>query len=387
MKRVAAVLLIALPILIHAQDEKKFGYTLKGDLTKIQEPVKKVLLTYVTNGKRISDSVIVQNGAFTFKGELAEPARATLRLMVDSTEAAAKGITRRPSMQRDFLQVFLDKGNIQIVTVDSFSNSAVKGSRTHDEYAKVTASVKHLNDQMNELNKQYGELYRARDEAGMKKIEPEFGKLDKEIRKINADYVKKNPNSPYALFALSTSAGYDLNAAEIEPLFKSLPASVQQSPSGKLMAGKIDLAKKTSIGMYAMDFTQNDTSDVPVKLSSLRGKYVLVDFWASWCGPCRKENPNIVNVFNKYKDKGFTVLGVSLDRPGQKDRWMKAIYDDNLAWTHVSDLKWWENEVAKQYGIQAIPQSYLLDPEGRIIGKNLKGEELEKKLAEVITTR
>ena len=141
--------------------------------------------------------------------------------------------------------------------------------------------------------------------------------------------------------------------------------------------------RTVALGKVPPDFTETDTTGKLISLSSLKGKYVLVDFWASWCGPCRRENPNVVKAFSKYKDKGFTILGVSLDRPGQKEKWMKAIHDDQLAWTHVSDLKFWENAVAKQYGIQAIPQNYLLDPEGKIIAKGIRGEELDKKLHEI----
>jgi len=133
-----------------------------------------------------------------------------------------------------------------------------------------------------------------------------------------------------------------------------------------------------------MNFTQNDTLGIPVSLASFKGKYVLVDFWASWCGPCRRENPNVVKTYNAYKDKGFQILSVSLDQPGAKDKWIKAIHDDNLTWTHVSDLKYWDNEVAKQYGIQAIPANFLLDPEGKIIAKNLRGEDLAAKLSTVL---
>jgi len=155
-------------------------------------------------------------------------------------------------------------------------------------------------------------------------------------------------------------------------------------PTVKGLVEKVAIARRLAIGAPAPDFTQADTLGHPVSLSSFKGKYVLLDFWASWCGPCRAENPNVVASFNKYKDKNFTVLGVSLDRPGAKEKWLKAIHDDQLAWTQVSDLQFWNNEVAREYGIQAIPQNLLIDPQGKIVAKNVEGEELEKKLAEVI---
>jgi len=371
------------PIMMCAQNNQGFTYTVSGDVKNIKDPAKKIVLVYSVAGKRTADTIDITNGAFKFTGKLYEPVRANLRLLVDSAEALRMGIARRPIMARDMLTLFLDKGNIQVNTIDSFSNSTIKGTLINDDYMTVKQKQKPFNDAYSELSKQYSSLYRAKDEAGMKQLVPKFRELEDQMNQVNKEFIKQNPNSPYAIFALNEIAGYDIDAAVVEPLFKSLPVTTQQSASGKMLADKIAIAKKTGVGMYAMDFTQNDTADVPVALSSFRGKYVLVDFWASWCGPCRAENPNVVKVFNRYRDKGFTVLGVSLDRPGQKEKWMNAIHDDQLYWTQVSDLKFWDNAVAKQYGIEAIPQNYLLDPQGKIIAKGIRGDELEKKLGEI----
>ena len=284
--------------------------------------------------------------------------------------------------RRDMGAVFLEPASINVTSVDSFSNFQVSGSAIHQEFEKMQKRVDR-NAPIQVLSARYSELAKAKDEEGMKAVVEEIRALQNESKNEYLKYIKENPSSRLGLYALEQYAGWDIDANAVEPVYQSLSEQLKNSPSGIAFKEKIETAKKTSVGAMAMDFTQNDTTGNPVKFSSYRGKYVLIDFWASWCGPCRVENPNVVKAYQTYNDKGFEVLGISLDQPGARDKWLKAIYDDNLTWTHVSDLQYWKNAVAQQYGIRAIPQNFLVDPQGKIIAKNLRGEALQEKLQEL----
>ncbi len=380
MKRILVVLLLVPVFAISQQTGKPFRLT--GKMQNLAYSVDWVFLQYRTEGEWKTDSVQPEKGGYKFSGKIDEASLARLRVKYAETEQGKK----IPMLgKRDMATVYMQPGKITVTSIDSFSNIKVKGSFAHAEYTKLMAQAKPFEEKMEPLYTLYSQFSKSKEVSAREKVEAVIDSLDKlKNEKVYGGYVKANPSSPLAMFALQQYAGWDIDAAKVEPLFNTLSEGNKNLPSAIEFKANLDIAKKTGIGQFAMNFTQNDTAGVPVSLSSLKGRYLLIDFWASWCGPCRAENPNLVKVFDKYKSKGFHILGVSLDRPGQKDRWMKAIYDDQLNWTQVSDLQFWNNEVAKQYGIRAIPQNLLLDPEGRIIAKNIRGEQLETKVAEAI---
>jgi len=182
--------------------------------------------------------------------------------------------------------------------------------------------------------------------------------------------------------AITENFGYYAEAEEVEPLYNALSNDLKNSTKGIAIKNMIEVYKTVGIGKVPPDFTQTTPEGKNISLSSLKGKYVLVDFWASWCGPCRRENPNIVKNFHQYKDKGFDIFGVSYDT--KKPNWEKAIKDDGLEWKQVSDLQGWKNSTSALYGIKAIPTNFLLDKEGKIIAKNIFGKKLTQKLSEII---
>ena len=310
------------------------------------------------------DSCKVQNGKFTMSGKIAEN---------------ADRVYLHTAKYTNYVSFWLENTNIAInVKAGEFKKGTITGSVTQDEERQLGKINEPVNQQIDSLEKA---LKPVKDKEERKALIAQINVLEEKSKQMSRNYIRSHPNSLVAANLLniySSTWGKDTTSA----LYTNMSAAMKATRYGRETNDFIVLNRTIKVGGPYADFEQANALGKTVKLSDVKGKYILLDFWASWCGPCREENPNLVKTYTEYKDKGFAVLGVSLD--DNKAHWLKAINDDKLAWENVCDLRGDKNKVALMYGINAIPNNFLIDDKGTIIAKNLRGKALDDKLKELL---
>lgn len=346
---------------------KEPRYTIKGKIEGA-DSVTFYLQKREAGGLVTLDSALARNGSFRIKGGT-----------IDFPQMVM--LVARETMGR--VSFYLEDSDITITgKLDSIADATITGSKTHDEYALFMESNKPLNEQYSGIYNEYQIASQDRNEERMAELQKQAETIQEQMKALQLDFIRNNPSSYFAP-SLLQGLSYELDAPEIESYISAMDTNVANIPSMKSLMERVELMKSVSVGQKAPDFTMNDVDGNPVTLYSKVGpRLLLLDFWAAWCGPCRQENPHVVKVYNEFNKKGFDVFGVSLDRT--REDWIKAIADDKLTWTHVSDLEYWNNAAARMYAVNAIPANFLLDENGIIIGRNLRGDALYNRVNEVL---
>jgi peroxiredoxin len=362
---------VAIAFLFFACDPTKNDnnstFTINAEIIGVEDATP-IYLKMVKDGKLTPplDTANIQSAKVSFTGELDVPEMVYLQI----------GDTRK------MINLFGENGSISVIVhVDSLDKARVTGSDSHDDLMAFKKFLEPIDEKSIKLNEEYQAASANNDTERMNELREMYEQIRVEQIAMIKKFIVDNNESFVAPFLIKGYLYYDMEYPALDSLLSKLSPSIYSSNDYIALVDRVNTLRSVSIGMPAVDFALNDTTGNPISISSFQGKILLIDFWASWCGPCRRENPNVVQLYNDYKDKGFEIIGVSFDE--SRAKWIDAIHQDQLEWPHVSDLKGWSSAAGKLYAVNAIPATVLLDREGKIIAKGLRGDALRKKLEEI----
>ncbi|QEH42559.1 TlpA disulfide reductase family protein [Chitinophaga sp. XS-30] len=370
MKKYLLYLCAAAPLCASAQE----NFHIKGKISGWKGK-DSVFINYMDDQKQLSDSTVAINGRFEFRGVVTQPTLAYIRL--------EKPILR--TQRKDSRKFYLEDGLISITGKDSIRYATVKGTKVNQDAEHLEKQTSPVLSRLVELRMSAARTPReAQQTDAFKGLQNEYSALLDSMHNVRVRFIREHPGSHISVETLAQIAGAQIDYAKISPLYNLLDEDIRNTPTGQELAERLAMAKKIQIGSVMPSFSSLDTARNPLNLQEVvkSGKLTLVDFWASWCGPCRAENPNVVKAFNAFHEKGFNIISVSLD--DNADYWKRAIIKDGMPWYHVSGLQKWQEPVAQLFGINAVPDNFLLDENGKVIARGLRGQALyDRVMAEI----
>lgn len=356
-------------------EQKQEGFTINGTVTGFADGT----MVYINSADENSDtgltkidSVAITEGKFTFAGKADE---IDMKYLEFGQE------------QMYYLPFIYENGEITVVyDKDKTENTKVTGTESNDSFMTFREQTKPVEEKMKrfqeENNEKMMQAQMSGDETAMNELREEYMKIADELSEVSKNFVKNNKNFASLMMLGQLHQNKQITDEELIEIYNGMDDSLKATKVGKDIQELVNNASKLAIGQPAPDFSAPTPEGTEASLKENLGKVTVIDFWAAWCGPCRKENPNVVRIYEKYKDQGLSIIGVSLDR--DKDAWLKAIADDGLTWTQISNLAYFNDPIAKEYNINAIPATFILDADGNIAAKDLRGQELEDKIAELL---
>ncbi|SRX75849.1 TlpA disulfide reductase family protein [Aequorivita antarctica] len=346
-------------------------YTLEGDAVGFADGTEIYVFTFENNQPKPIDTLKITQGKFSATYPKSETTPLNF-LRINETNASILFFPENENMQAKIYK-------------DSIKASRITGGKQNAAYNGFVDKMDSFNEKKQERMDQFRAANEANDTVEIAKIQSDNLNLIGEEIEYKKQFLNEHNNTIFSVMLISDMAGRkEITAAEASAYVEKLDPKVASSQLAQDLKNNLDSLKKADVGSAAPDFSAPTPTGETMSLKDAMGKYTIIDFWASWCKPCRMENPNVVNVYNKYHDKGLNIISVSLDKAEQKDKWIQAIKDDKMDWYHVSNLQFWQDPIAKQYNVRSIPATFLLDENGMIIDKDLRGAALEAKIATLL---